>query len=866
MKRLLGNNSKNNKNPILTQDTLNGALKSLQQIINAFEVSKNDIEQTKLELQQCISELDRCKNEYTAIVKTNKSKEDQVQEYQMNIQAQEANIQKLENDLLQLSEENHLKQHKIEEERKASKQTLHTIEAEKEKLQRDVEAKKETSKELDHETKYLEDKLKDKQRHFEMTKSELVIMIQEKKQIEEENENVKVVLSSQDKHLQELEMKIHWLEGELSNKKKIIQSLDLQYQEVCRDASVKQNTCSQHFSAMDKENCNLKEEVLHYQHRYNDLKVKCEERENKFRVKVDRLEYELKKIVSTTVAPLLSKEDLLKSKHEMKNNLQNLAERSQYQKEMLLDMKSRKMERTEELLQAKYDTSELAVKSKNLRKLNMVSIENDERKALLKRLRALQKDNAKLAEESIEVVSDIDMCRMENTKLAAKIRDHEATISLLNDRLLEKEVRREENTKLAQRIKSYDDKLKTLHEEIAAKESFQQQSQSLADDLSKLKSKTEGLEKENNSLHIMIEKLNGEVEYLRKSSMKFGNASCCIELKTNLECMEKQMKYLEKNNNVLEERVQSSVGCEEKLKWIEQSLADRERDLSKAQKELEASKDKLKECEYQQKLNSQKLDEAKPFNSRVLEQPNVNVHVHLDPQQIVGIATKNQQHRESPSIGNANINEDKYYNQQPAVVSKVQSENNLQRQKQKIQSLMERNIVLEQQLHEQKSATIQSANTDEKQCTAHAQELRALEQVNRDFEARNAETSSEKMEIESLLKESETKIHSLEESDQKMKSLMEGLERDLKEMQDNVKLKDEEHQKETAELRKHIHSIENEDTMSLMSRIHDLNNKKEKNGALVNKLREDKVEMTMQIQRLERELQKTKDHTKELER
>ena len=889
MKKIMRNVA---KEPALAQATLNTALKSLQQIINEFEVSKTDFENTKEELQKHVNEMNECKKEYEKMVGVNKSTEEHLQERAKVIEAQEAHISKLEENLKQLSEENQMKQEKaleeiklnqkkLLEERNLNKENLHKIENERDELQQKVNREKGVSKELNYESRYLEHSLREQERYCEMTKEELVVLIREKKEMEDENQKIKGLISRQDVQFQKLKVKIQWLQREVSTKQKTIQSLSVQYQEVCRNACNSENTCSQHTSTMGKENQSLKEELLHHQQRYNELNMKCQRREDKFQDKIERLECELKKMeqedVKTPIiyqifdnqkdaqknTPFL-KDELLNSKEEMEKSLANLSERSKLHKGLMLNMKSRNMETSEELLQAKYATNKLAVQAKNARKLNTVAIEHDERKSLLKRLQKLENENAKMSEESKEAVSDIDVCKMENTILAAKIQDHEETIRMLYKQLSDKEVRREENTKLATRIKCYDAKLKTLDDEISAKKDFQKQSRTLAEELTELTAKSEGLEKNNKSLENTIKKLNEEVEYMRKSSLKFGNTSCCMELKINLECMEKQIEQLEKTNKVLEDRVKTSTGYQEKFKWIEQTLVDRERDLSDTRNQLQTSKDKLKECECQ--LKSQRDGNSHP--QRVFEQPNVNIHVHLDPKQLTDMApSKVESPASSVSTDNANKNQEMYYNHQPTNVSNAQLESDLQRHRVELQLLEERNKELKKKLHHQQQNSSDSQAGDEKnRCVTNEQELHALQGANRDLEAKHDKTETEKKKLESLLEESEANISSLRESDCKLKKMVDDLEQELAGIYDQAKAKEEEHQKEAALLRKQIHSMESEDSVSLRSRIHELTNKKEKNEAVIQKLREDKGEMQMTVQRYERELQKLKDQIKEYER
>lgn len=870
VKRLL--KRKSGEEPILAKTTLNLALKSLQQIVNDFENTKIEYKKTKSELEQCVSEFDKYKDDCIVVTKAKESHEIQVQIYKKDIEVQEAKICELEKKLQQISENSQLKQHEIELERKNTEERLHNIEDENFDLKRQIEEEKEintefrtTAEKSSSKTECLKNALKEQKNHCNLMKNKLVVMTKEKEDIDEEHQKMKTLLSQQDTHMEELRNKINRLEGQLFNKN-IAASLDSEHQEGFREASLQhQNIVNHQLSTLSKENSTLTEKILLCQQYYNELQKKCEKRECKLLHKVEQLKHELdikenecialedecktmenecktmenefkimenefkkssnmvtKKLIqknviasSSSAGPMSCEEHFLESKHELNSILKDLKNRSQYQREYLLDMKSRKIEGE------KYEKGEVFT----THKMNIVSIENDERKALLNRLYKLQKDNSRLADESKDVLADIDVCRTENSELAKKIREQEETIKLLDERVLEKDVRREENTKLVERMKSYKDKLDKLQEEIDAKEMFKKQAEMLKEEVNKTNTKSKVLKKENKSLHEMVAKLNKDIDYLRKSSMKFGNTSCCMELKVKLEFMEKQNKEQKKNNNALREQLKQSAKCEEKIRWIEQSLKDREHELSKSLKELEENKDKLKGYESKMKIQEQ---ETKPF-----EQPNVNVHVHLDSQKILDSETrKEQQHHHSTTNEDDKINENKTHSTQ-VVSNQFDKNNKLCQQKQVTQTEYNKT---DEQVPDKERCSTHTARADEKQgVKINEKEFRV------DLKSKQVEIK----ELESLLEESKAKISSLEESEQEMKHLIEDTKQDLTRIQNDNKMKDEEHQIEIEELRKKVSLMETEITESLVSQEI--------------KAKEGETERQIKITNLEKELQTLKE-------
>ena len=886
---------KKDDGPILDHNTLNSALKSLQQIVNEFENTKVDYKKTKLELEQCVSEFDKCKDDCILVTKAKESHEKQIQIYKKDIEAHEAKICQLEKDLQQISEKNRSKQHEIELERKTTKERLHSIEDENGDLKRQIEEVKEINTEFraivkksDSKTEYLKDTLKEQKTHCDLMKNKFAAMTQEKEKIAEEHKKVKDIMLQQDAYMEELRSKINQLEGQLFNKK-IASSLDSQHQEGFRAASLQhQNITNQQLSTLSKENSTLTEKILLCQQYYNELQLKCEKRESKLYQKIERLvqelqtkendcivmenecktmenryktleneykimeneyktmENELKKtseeivankhahnniFVSNSSEPLSCEEEFLESKHELNNILKDLKNRSHYQKELLLNMKSKK-------IGVKYDNNELAFSAINSHKLNIVSVESEERKALLNRLHKLQKENFRLTNESKDALMDVDVCRTENSELARKNREQEATIKLLDERILEKDIRREENTKLVQRIKSYQDKLDKLQEEIDAKEMFKQQTETLKDEISKTTTKSKVLKKENKALQDMVAKLNKDIDYMRKSSMKYGNTSCCMELKMKIEYMEKQNKELEKSNSVLGEQVKLSVECQEKIRLIEQSLKDREHELSKSQKELEEHKEKVKYFEYQQYNIKTKEQETKPY-----EQPNVNVHVHFDPQKILDTESKIQHHYDSTTTNKDRKVSDDNTTQNQQVIS-VDSKNLIKpnndtssQDKHQIQS--GHNKKDKQQLENGKCTTY-VVSDEEKECQVlnNQEECAALQQVDCDLKSKHVEIKN----LEALLEESKVKIGSLEDSEQVMKNLIQETKRDLVRIQNDNKKKDDEQQTKMAELRKQMTLLEKDETKS----FGDQGLKENLN---------DKSEMQIKITMLEQELQ-----------
>ncbi|XP_066932585.1 putative leucine-rich repeat-containing protein DDB_G0290503 [Clytia hemisphaerica] len=875
------------KKPVLNQATLNVALKSIQTLINELHGKRLDLEKTKIELRVF-------KDDYESTSKKNVEIEEKIQVLEKKLGERDQQIQQLD-------------------------QNLQTMLRDDQKSFEEVEEAKVKVRFMESEVESLKEECRQKEHSNDINRSELMISAQEKRslqkkyrQIEEliakkDEKNVELnktlalkiehegqmesLLARQDQHCHALKSKIGELNDEILRKENTIEEMDLQYTELRNHKLVDTETST---LFLDQENRALKFKVQEYEESYNELRLRCEKREEKLHEKIEYLQDELQRLdgayeelsqkpVHETVEkscqsdiydaqmvkgfspvdePLVI-DELEISRKEFQESLRGLSKRSKQERQMTECLKSKKMSRTEELLQAKYDINSESARTD--RKLNKMVIANDNRKNLLTRLERLQEENKQLLADSKDSY-EIRICKGENTKLAEKVRTYEEEIRFLTKKLADGATCREENTKLVERMKNYDQKLKTFNVEATAMEKLNQQNKTLQTDLMESEFKSKSLTKENESLERMVDKLTQDVEYFRTNSMKFGTTSCCMELKVNIAYLEKQVGHLEKTNELLDEKMKASIGAEEKLKVIEQALVDKERDLKDTRRELNESKARLQKVEAKY-IEKKAEDERRP-QQQVAEQPNVNVHVHLDPQQYLSnekcaneapLVTREQASSGEASTKTGSKNSEQVIRQLQREIRSLDSQN----KKLKTQLL---NVVNNRSKIEAGSTV--DRNSDEKASIA-SEELQTLKTLNQDLDERNSdldernsELESMNMDLESKLEESNRLITTLKQSENSMKKTIEELKSSSKSLREESKLKDDEHKKTVRDFKKQIQSLselENDDVISLRRRIQDLTSKKEKHEDIIDKMKEEKSDLKMNIQRLERELEKCKD-------
>ena len=505
-------------------------------------------------------------------------------------------------------------------------------------------------------------------------------------------------------------------------------------------------------------------------------------------------------------------------------------------------------------IEKKHDSTDLARQTRNDRKLNRIAIQNDERKALLTRLSKLQAENQKLAADSKQVYFDMQTCKEENTELIGKIKNYKEEMRMMNEIEYTKEVRREENTKLAQRLRSYEEKLKKAETQIVCGEEWKRKCKEIELENQQLKLKLETVESGKKTMEQTLTSLQKEIEIYQKTSLV---TSCCFDLKVGNQKLEKEVDQLQTHINSLEKRLKTSKHVEEEFESTQRKLESAKKDLDVAENELRYCKIEMKDLKDEnQSLRRKENDKSIKIGQPQQLQPNFNVHVHLDQQELLTKSSKQQQNQIQQKVEKIELQSSNEFAEKiEELRDEIQALNkekelledrlkcfdeNQEETGKKLIEIELSNLKKEQAFSLEENKRIESNNLKLKS------EVKDLQKQIENYMFHESEMKKEICEFKGTLSEYET-------SENKLQKEIEELKETLTDLEKEFEGKEKDNKDEILKLRQQLHAQSNEDLDCLRKKIQDLTLKKEKNEKLMEKVREDKANLQMLVERLQKE-------------
>ena len=445
-----------------------------------------------------------------------------------------------------------------------------------------------------------------------------------------------------------------------------------------------------------------------------------------------------------------------------------------------------------------------------LKDIKMERLLRSKKKTIYKERRKIEMESqlyankviVELKKKNEELILDLFACKEENTKLAKIVKDLEEKSKILNGRV-------EENSELKTEFHDLKEKYESLQKYMKKEEESRKE-----------------MEYETSTLMRDVEWYKNTVNVLQKDGKH-----CCIELKTRKEELERRLLHLEEQLSRIKIKYEEAV----------QNLAD-SREAMKNHHEVEKE---LLECKAMIKI--EQVAACKEDNEvRSKENPIVNVQLHFD---------QNSFHPNANSVINKKIQEDIEKLQNALQELQCGTDHEVEQRNIVCDSNVDQNIKECDELT-QKKVGLKSENKQlqakvtQLEMEAHKSES-IIEDLNNTLKAKNEQVQARITQLETEASQSEKNIDYLNKTIQDLEKCAVDNELKLTELREElekVKTNGSENLKKDLEMMKY--------------KIVEMNTTKKNNESVIVKLKEDKGELIMTVDRLNREVDNLKQKVK----